>query len=50
MYFHISRPLHGWHAFISEVGIIVLRVPIASSAEQLAEQPGQLDTRPDYRI
>jgi hypothetical protein len=38
MHFHVPKPLHGWRAFIGEVGIIVLGVLIALSAEQLAEQ------------
>ena len=35
MRFNVPRPLHGWRAFIGEVGIIVLGVLIALSAEQL---------------
>src|SRR5262249_51416529 len=34
MHFHLPKPLHGWRAFFGEVGIIVLGVLIALSAEQ----------------
>ena len=37
MHFHLPRPIHGWRAFAGEVGIIVLGVLIALSAEQLVE-------------
>jgi hypothetical protein len=37
MHFHLPRPLHGWRAFVGEVGIIVLGVLIALGAEQLVE-------------
>ena len=37
MHVHLPKPLHGWRAFIGEVGIIVLGVLIALAAEQLAE-------------
>ena len=37
MHFHLPKPLHGWRAFVGEVGIIVLGVLIALAAEQLAE-------------
>lgn len=36
-HFHIPKPLHGWRAFIGEVGIIVLGVLIALSAEQMVQ-------------
>ena len=36
MHFHLPKPLHGWREFAGEVGIIVLGVLIALSAEQLA--------------
>jgi hypothetical protein len=36
-HFHMPKPLHGWREFAGEVGIIVLGVLIALSAEQLAE-------------
>jgi hypothetical protein len=34
MHVHLPKPLHGWRAFVGEVGIIVLGVLIALSAEQ----------------
>ena len=37
MHFHIPKPLHGWREFLGEVGIIVLGVLIALSAEQFVE-------------
>jgi len=37
MHFHLPKPMHGWRAFAGEVGIIVLGVLIALSAEQLVE-------------
>jgi hypothetical protein len=37
MHFHLPKPLHGWRQFVGEVGIIVLGVLIALSAEQLVE-------------
>jgi hypothetical protein len=37
MHVHLPKPLHGWRAFIGEVGIIVLGVLIALSAEQFVE-------------
>ena len=53
MHVHLPKPLHGWRAFFGEVGIIVLGVLIALSAEQLvgrwqwhqkvAETSAQLD-------
>lgn len=36
-HFHVPKPLHGWREFVGEVGIIVLGVLIALSAEQLVE-------------
>jgi hypothetical protein len=38
MHFHLPKPLHGWREFAGEVGIIVVGVLIALSAEQLVEQ------------
>jgi hypothetical protein len=38
MHFHLPKPLHGWRAFIGEVGIIVIGVLIALSAEQVVER------------
>ena len=37
MHFQLPKPLHGWRAFVGEVGIIVLGVLIALAAEQLVE-------------
>jgi len=37
MHFHLPKPLHGWRAFVGEVGIIVVGVLIALSAEQIVE-------------
>lgn len=38
MHVHLPKPLHGWRAFIGEVGIIVLGVLIALGAEQLVQR------------
>jgi len=38
MHFHLPKPLHGWREFAGEVGVIVLGVLIALSAEQMVEQ------------
>jgi hypothetical protein len=35
MHVHLPKPLHGWRAFAGEVGIIVLGILIALSADQL---------------
>lgn len=37
MHVHLPKPLHGWRAFVGEVGIIVLGVLIALSADQAVE-------------
>lgn len=37
MHVHPPKPLHGWRAFLGEVGIVVLGVIIALGAEQLVE-------------
>jgi hypothetical protein len=37
MHLHLPKPLHGWRAFVGEVGIIVVGVLIALGAEQLVE-------------
>lgn len=37
MHVHLPKPLHGWREFVGEVGIIVLGVLIALSAEQVVE-------------
>jgi hypothetical protein len=37
MRFRLPKPLHGWRAFVGEVGIIVVGVLIALGAEQAVE-------------
>lgn len=37
MHIHPPKPLHGWRAFIGEIGVIVIGVLIALSAEQVVE-------------
>lgn len=37
MHVHLPKPLHGWRQFAGEVGIIVIGVLIALSAEQVVE-------------
>ena len=37
MHFHLPKPLHGWRALVGEIGIIVVGVLIALSAEQFVE-------------
>ena len=37
MHIHLPKPLHGWREFLGEVGIIVIGVLLALSAEQLIE-------------
>lgn len=37
MHVHLPKPLHGWREFMGEVGIIVVGVLIALTAEQVAE-------------
>ena len=37
MHVHLPKPMHGWRQFVGEVGIIVLGVLIALSAEQIVE-------------
>jgi hypothetical protein len=37
MHVHLPKPLHGWRAFVGEVGIIVLGVLIALAAQQFVE-------------
>jgi hypothetical protein len=37
MHVHLPKPLHGWRAFVGEVGIIVIGVMIALGAEQVVE-------------
>jgi hypothetical protein len=38
MHVHLPKPLHGWRAFVGEVGIIVLGVLIALGFGQIVEQ------------
>jgi hypothetical protein len=38
IHFRLPKPLHGWRAFVGEVGIIVVGVLIALGAEQLVQQ------------
>jgi hypothetical protein len=37
MHFHLPKPLHGWRAFVGEVGIIVIGVLIALGADAAIE-------------
>lgn len=37
MHFHLPKPLHGWREFAGEVGIIVVGVLIALTADQMVE-------------
>lgn len=37
MHIHIPKPLHGWREFLGEVGIIVIGVLLALTAEQIVE-------------
>jgi hypothetical protein len=37
MHIHLPKPLHGWRAFLGEVGVIVLGVLIALACEALVE-------------
>jgi len=56
MHFHLPKPLHGWRAFVGEVGIIVVGVLIALGAEQAVERlhwhdqvaAGREELRQDY--
>lgn len=38
MHVHLPKPIHGWRAFVGEVGIIVLGVLIALGFEQVVEE------------
>lgn len=38
MHFHLPKPIHGWRAFIGEVGIIVLGVLIALAFEAIVDR------------
>ena len=37
MQFRLPKPLHGWRAFVGEVGIIVVGVLLALGAQQLVD-------------
>lgn len=37
MHFHLPKPLHGWRAFAGEVGVVVLGVLIALTANAIVE-------------
>src|SRR5438874_12581463 len=56
MHFHLPKPLHGWRAFVGEVGIIVVGVLIALGAEQSVEalrwrsEVGQFRTAVDHEL
>ena len=49
MHFHLPKPLHGWREFAGEVGIIVLGVLIALSAEQLIQSAHEARLRRETR-
>ena len=49
MHFRLPKPLHGWREFAGEVGIIVVGVLIALSAEQLVEAVNQGQLRAGTR-
>jgi hypothetical protein len=46
MQFHLPKPLHGWRAFIGEVGVVLLGVLLALGAQQLVQS---LQWRSDVR-
>jgi hypothetical protein len=37
LHFHLPKPLHGWREFFGEIGIIVIGVLLALTAEQVVE-------------
>lgn len=49
MRIHLPKPLHGWRAFIGEVGVIVLGVLIALAAGQLVETIHHANQRAELR-
>ena len=49
MHFHLPKPLHGWRAFVGEVGIIVIGVLIALGAEQFVETLHWRSKASDFR-
>lgn len=38
MHFHLPKPLHGWRALLSEIGVIVIGICIALIGEHFAEK------------
>ena len=49
MHFHLPKPLHGWRAFVGEVGIIVVGVLMALAAEQVVEKMHEKQIAADAR-
>jgi len=49
MHVHLPKPLHGWRAFVGEVGIIVLGVLIALGFEQLVQSISERRAREQAR-
>jgi len=49
MHIHLPKPLHGWRAFVSEIGIIVVGVLIALGAEQAVETLHWRSEAKDFR-
>lgn len=49
MHFHLPKPMQGWRALLSEVGIIVIGVLIALGAEQLVEAARWRDEVRNFR-
>jgi hypothetical protein len=49
MHIHLPKPLHGWREFAGEVGIIVLGVLVALTAEQVVESLHWRHVLDDYR-
>src|SRR5206468_10990404 len=49
MHFHLPKPLHGWRAFVGEVGIIVVGVLIALAAEQFVQMLHWCSQARDFR-
>ncbi len=49
MHFHLPKPLHGWRAFVGEVGIIVLGILTALGAEQIVRSFTWAQDVRDYR-
>ena len=49
MHVHLPKPLHGWRAFVGEVGIIVIGVLIALGAEEVVTTLHWKHVLGDYR-